>query len=118
MWGGVGEGAQGLVIDADGPADEWQVQCPACGERAVFRFDISAYYGHKADLERWLEERLPEADPRLRARLARKVGAPFGAVSERGPGPGGGRRCSDAALPARGDRPGAGVGAGGWGPEL
>lgn len=76
--GGWSKGPQSLTSGPDGPADEWTVHCPACGARAIFRFDISRFFGHEGEVERWVEERLPQADEQLRARIVRKIGPPFG----------------------------------------
>jgi len=71
-------GAQALVDVAGVPTDEFNVECETCGARATFRFDISASFGHKANVEQWVKGLLPDADERLRGRIARRVGPPFG----------------------------------------
>jgi hypothetical protein len=80
------KGAQTLTLgrpdgsgeQAEGPFDEWDVQCGACGARAIFRFDVSSFFGHAGKVADWVRQQLPEADERLRCRIARKVGSPFG----------------------------------------
>lgn len=76
--GGWEKGSQRLVTGDDGPLDEWDVLCGSCGQRAVFRFDVSAFLGHKAKVEAWLAQLLPDADDRVRGRLARRIGPEFG----------------------------------------
>lgn len=72
------KGAQRLVTGDDGPVDEWDVVCATCGQRSVFRFDVSAFFAHKLRVQEWLATLLPNADERLRGRLARKIGPEFG----------------------------------------
>lgn len=74
-WGG--SGAQRLV-DVDGrPCDEIDAICDACGLPMTFRFDVSAFFGHKGKVEAWIATTLPDADERTRGRIARKLGPPF-----------------------------------------
>lgn len=71
-------GEQAMVDGPDGPMDAWEARCGTCGAQAVFRFDVAAFFGHKVRLEAWLAERLPDVEPKVRDRIARKVGPPFG----------------------------------------
>jgi hypothetical protein len=71
-------GAQGLVDVAGVPTDEFNVECGTCGARARFRFDVSAFFAHGSNVEKWVTGLLPDADERVRARIARKVGPPLG----------------------------------------
>lgn len=70
-------GAQALVHVAGVPTDEFNVECETCGARAIFRFDVSAFFAHGTNVEKWVKGLLPDADERVRARIARKVGPPF-----------------------------------------
>lgn len=70
-------GAQRLV-DVDGrPCDELDAACDACHTRITFRFDVSAFFGHKEKTEAWIATTLPDADERTRGRVARKLGPPL-----------------------------------------
>ena len=72
------KGAQALVLEG-GPTDEWDVRCEACGARALFRFEASAFFGYKEKVQDWVRDLLPDLDDRVRGRVARKIGPAFGA---------------------------------------
>jgi hypothetical protein len=66
------------LVDVEGrPCDELDATCDACGTSVTFRFDVSAFFGHKAQTEAWIATTLPEADGRTRGRIARKLGSPL-----------------------------------------
>lgn len=66
-------GAQRLV-DVDGsPCDELDAACNTCSTPITFRFDVSAFFGHKEKTEAWTATTLPDADERTRGRVARKL---------------------------------------------
>ncbi len=70
-------GAQRLV-DVDGrPCDEFDAACDTGNTPITFRFDLSAFFGHKGKTEAWIATTLPDADERTRGRVARKLGPPF-----------------------------------------
>lgn len=70
-------GAQRLV-DVDGsPCDELDASCNTCNAPITFRFDVSAFFGHKENTEAWIATTLPDADERTRGRVARKLGPPL-----------------------------------------
>lgn len=70
-------GAQRLVDVEGRPCDELDVTCDACGTQMTFRFDVSAFFGHKEKTDAWIGTTLPAADERTRGRIARKLGPPL-----------------------------------------
>ena len=73
----VSSGGQQLV-DVDGrPCDQLDATCGACGSEMRFRFDVSAFFGHKEKTAAWIVSTLPDADERTRGRVARKLSPPL-----------------------------------------
>lgn len=72
----VGSGVQRLVAMDGKPCDELDATCHACGTSVTFRFDVSAFFGHKDQTDAWIATTLPDADERTRGRVARKLGPP------------------------------------------
>lgn len=66
------------LVDVDGrPCDELDAACDTCNTRITFRFDVSAFFGHKEKTKAWIATALPDADESTRGRVARKLGPPL-----------------------------------------
>lgn len=70
-------GPQRLVHVEGRSCDEFDAACSACNQHLTFRFDVSAFFGHKEKTAAWIATTLPDADERTRGRVARKLGPPF-----------------------------------------